>query len=146
MKAVIALIAHEGKPTNDGRVISEVTIPDVTSPQIPVLDGRPGHKREVIGSAYVRLEEGATSRGVIAHCTIYDDAVRALLAPSSPLRLVADMTGEVLPVDPQEYALVSLTDPPTWPERVRYRITGDVRSVTVTAIPAWDDLWVREDS
>jgi hypothetical protein len=149
VKRVVALIAHEGKPTADGREIAEVTVPEgfVDSRRIPVVDGRTGSAREVIGSAYVQLENALTkARGVIAHCEIYDDAAAALLAPGTPLRLVAEMVGQVEVQDEEEHLVRVFTEPETRPAPPRFRLTGEVRGVTLTQAPAWDDLWVKEAS
>lgn len=147
MRRVVALIAYEGKPTADGREIAEVIVPEgyAASRRIPVVDGRPGSAREVIGSAYVQLENVLTrARGVIAHCEIYDDAAAALLAPTTPLRLVAEMVGQVEVANEEEYLVRVFTEPETRPAPPRFHLTGEVRGVTLTQAPAWDDLWVKE--
>lgn len=146
MKRVIAVAGYEGRPTTDGRVIHRIEVPlQVASGPIPVVDGRPGMGREVIGQAWPRLENHEDlSRWVVAECEIYDDAAAALLAPESPLRLVVDMVGEVEAVDEEECRIRVFTEPETRPGPVHYRFTGEVRGLTLTPVPAWDDLWVKE--
>lgn len=134
------MIAHVQKATRDGREVHRL---EYSHAAVPVVDGRSGKGREVIGQAWVRPADDGT--GVIATCTIYDDAVAALLAPGTPLRLVAEMVGEVTAAEPEEYALRVFTEPETRPFP-RWRLVGELRGVAMTEVPAWDDLWVREES
>lgn len=147
MRRVAALIAYVGKPTRDGRTIDEVTME--SGKLVPVFDGRPGGEnriglREMIGQAYISLD-GEAGRDVVAHCTLYNDAAAALLAPESPYRLVADMRGEVVADDDDEYRIRTFTEPETRPYP-KWKMRGEVGAVTLTHVPAWDDLWVREES
>jgi hypothetical protein len=147
VRRVAALIAYVGRPTRDGRTIDEVTVEP--GQLVPVFDGRPNAgtrqwlgRRDLIGQAYIYLE-GETGADVVARCTLYDDAVAALLAPDSPYRLVADLRGEVK--DEDEDRIRSFTEPETRPYP-KWRMVGEVGAVTLTHAPAWDDLWVREES